>query len=334
MKNIRYFLLLAVLITFCLFNTMGCSGDDDDDDDESIVITTSELTDGRVRMDYDVTLTATNTEGNCTWSITAGSLPSGLSLDSTGQISGQPAESGLFTFTVKVGDDRTTAEKELSLYVIPVLLMSGFGPFDSFEINASYEALLALDHEIVAGYDIRILELPVIWDESWDLLLDDIDYYSPDIIISTGVSGTDKMRYETTAKNKQWGTDNNGIQRNDDPIIAGAPETLSTGLPVQEMADAVEAAGYPTKISNNAGTFLCNFIFYNVMYYVTYEVPDTYIAGFIHVPPTPYYDSTFTYEDITAAHKVGISALVTWLNTGGTAAPAHVEISTEPVYSR
>jgi hypothetical protein len=54
------------------------------------------------------------------WSVTAGSLPPGLTLGSDGSITGQPTQSGTFDFTVQVSDSSTpagTATKQVGIYV-------------------------------------------------------------------------------------------------------------------------------------------------------------------------------------------------------------------------
>jgi len=68
-------------------------------------ITTTSLPDGTVSIAYSQTLTATGGTTPYTWIISSGSLPAGLSLNSsTGEISGTPTSTGTSNFTVKVVD--------------------------------------------------------------------------------------------------------------------------------------------------------------------------------------------------------------------------------------
>ncbi|MFQ5899950.1 MAG: PKD domain-containing protein [Thermodesulfobacteriota bacterium] len=82
-----------------------------------IDIVTSLLTDGTVSINYAEMLIATGGVSPYTWSITTGSLPVGLTLNSsTGEISGVPTTAGLSIFTVQVMDaDSTTATRALSI---------------------------------------------------------------------------------------------------------------------------------------------------------------------------------------------------------------------------
>jgi large repetitive protein len=89
-------------------------------------ISTTSLSGGDVSGSYSQTLVATGGETPYSWSITSGSLPSGLSLNaSTGAITGTPTATGTKTFTVKVQDANTkTATQSLSIVVSSQLSVS------------------------------------------------------------------------------------------------------------------------------------------------------------------------------------------------------------------
>lgn len=59
---------------------------------------------------YTAQLTAAGGTGPYSWSLTSGSLPVGLTLDSTGQIAGTPVLSGTYTFSVEVSDSSTPVQ--------------------------------------------------------------------------------------------------------------------------------------------------------------------------------------------------------------------------------
>jgi hypothetical protein len=71
-----------------------------------LVITTTTIPNAQVGVPYSQQLVATGGTTPYTWSITLGSLPSGLSMDSTGLITGTPTTTTLTpaTFTAQVMD--------------------------------------------------------------------------------------------------------------------------------------------------------------------------------------------------------------------------------------
>jgi hypothetical protein len=82
-----------------------------------VAITTSALPGGLVTTAYSQGLAATGGNGTYTWTLTAGSLPLGLTLSSAGLISGTPTATGINNFTVQVSSNGTTATKALNITV-------------------------------------------------------------------------------------------------------------------------------------------------------------------------------------------------------------------------
>ena len=82
-------------------------------------ISTLSLAAGKVRTAYSQALTAIGGTIPYSWSITAGSLPSGIALNpSTGVIWGTPTIQGKYTFTVQVADQiGATASKSYILKI-------------------------------------------------------------------------------------------------------------------------------------------------------------------------------------------------------------------------
>jgi hypothetical protein len=85
----------------------------------SFNIITSSLPSGTGGSAYSQTLQASGGTTPYTWSITSGSLPTGLSLNSsTGVISGIPTTGGTFSFTIQLKDaSNQTATKSLSITI-------------------------------------------------------------------------------------------------------------------------------------------------------------------------------------------------------------------------
>jgi mono/diheme cytochrome c family protein len=86
----------------------------------SVSITTASLPGATAGTAYSQTLAATGGTTPYRWSVSAGALPAGLTLGTTGTISGTPTTAGTYSVTVKVTDSQATpatATKALSITV-------------------------------------------------------------------------------------------------------------------------------------------------------------------------------------------------------------------------
>ena len=82
-----------------------------------VQITTGSLPSGQVAVPYSTTLAAIDGIAPYRWTINSGALPAGLTLATSGAISGTPTTSGTFSFTVHVADSAsspTSASANLS----------------------------------------------------------------------------------------------------------------------------------------------------------------------------------------------------------------------------
>jgi len=85
-----------------------------------LVITTASLSNGKTGERYSQKLEASGGQGPYIWSISSGNLPEGLQLESFGVISGQPATTGQYAFTIQVTDTSTpnkTATKDFNIEI-------------------------------------------------------------------------------------------------------------------------------------------------------------------------------------------------------------------------
>jgi Putative Ig domain len=82
-----------------------------------LTIATSALTNAQVNAPYSATITAQGGTAPYTWSLSSGSLPSGLTLDAaTGVIAGSVSQAGAFAFTTEVTDASAhSATRQLTL---------------------------------------------------------------------------------------------------------------------------------------------------------------------------------------------------------------------------
>jgi hypothetical protein len=109
-------------------------------------ITTTSLPDGTVDTAYSATLQASGGAGTLTWSITAGTLPGVLFLNSsTGAIFGTPISPATSTFTVQVTDSGSpplSAQKQLSITINPAALTVTTTSLSNGVVGTAYSATL------------------------------------------------------------------------------------------------------------------------------------------------------------------------------------------------
>jgi len=109
-----------------------------------VITSNSPLPGGSVGASYSQTLAVSGGTPPYTWSLTAGTLPAGLSLNSaTGQISGTPTTAATSSFTIQVVDSqKLTANKSFALVVSVGPVITTTSPLPAATASAKY--LLAL----------------------------------------------------------------------------------------------------------------------------------------------------------------------------------------------
>ena len=118
----------------------------------TLQIITSTLPDGQQGTTYSATLSATGGKTPYTWSITSGSLPTGLSLSaSLGQITGTPTGSGTSSFTVQVQDSSSPAASALQVLSIFVNVPGAGTPITSCQSLSSSGTTYVLQNDVSAS---------------------------------------------------------------------------------------------------------------------------------------------------------------------------------------
>ena len=109
------------------------------------VTNTSPLPGGVLNSAYTTTLAAAGGTPPYTWTVTGGTLPPGLTLESsTGILRGTPTAAGSFAFSVTVTDSRSaTATKELAISIGAVLAITTASPLTSGAVGTPYSLTLA-----------------------------------------------------------------------------------------------------------------------------------------------------------------------------------------------
>ncbi|RJX26677.1 MAG: pyroglutamyl-peptidase I [Acholeplasma sp.] len=169
---------------------------------------------------------------------------------------------------------------------MPRILLTGFEPFGGETINPSMEAIKQLNLSSFPS-EIFFYQVPVAFYDSSKFVIEKIHELRPDIIIMIGQAGGRKdISVERIAINLDDSQvpDNNGVLPKDDPIsIFGESGYFST-LPVKSIVENISKVHIPCHISNSAGTYVCNHLFYSVMHELHERSMNHVKAGFIHVP--------------------------------------------------
>ena len=131
--------------------------------------------------------------------------------------------------------------------------------------------------------------LPAVFGEALDALEEAVRETTPDIVLCVGLAGgRAALSLERVAINIDDARipDNKGRQPIDLAVIAGGPPAYFTTLPIKAAVAALRDAGLPAIVSNSAGTFVCNHVFYGLMHLAATRRLDLR-GGFLHVPYLP-----------------------------------------------
>ena len=177
---------------------------------------------------------------------------------------------------------------------LPRALLTGFDAFGGASLNASLLAVQALDGELLEGHQLVVAQLPTVFGSSLQALGRLLQLHKPALVICVGQAGGRKaLSLERIAINLQNAhiADNAGEQPLDTAIVADGPAAYFSTLPIKAMLQALQQAGIAAEISQTAGTFVCNHVFYGLMHALakqrTTQGKKRVRGGFIHVPYLP-----------------------------------------------
>ncbi len=194
---------------------------------------------------------------------------------------------------------------------VPKVLLSGFDAFGSSAVNPSWLAVQALHGRRVAGHVVVAAQLPTVFDRSLQRLTALLRQHRPALAICVGqAGGRDALSLERVAINVNDAPidDNAGARPVDIPVIHGAPVAYFTGLPIKAMLAALQREGIRAEVSQTAGTFVCNHVFYGLMHALATDPRLAHArGGFVHVPWLPEQGTpNMPLEDIVRGLRVAV----------------------------
>lgn len=169
------------------------------------------------------------------------------------------------------------------------LLVTGFTPFPGAPVNPTehlirhFEARPPLSGE---GVDFRFAVLPVDYAAAIPALDAAAEDFRPHVAVHFGLAEAARgFRLETTARNAVAARqpDNAGRMPDPAPIRPDGGDVPSM-LPLSAIAAALDARGLPVEWSDDAGGYLCNFVFFHSAAGLC-GAARAPISGFVHVGP-------------------------------------------------
>jgi pyroglutamyl-peptidase len=173
----------------------------------------------------------------------------------------------------------------------PAVLVTGFEPFGGESVNPSWMAAQALHGRVVADHRLVAAQLPTVFGAALDELEELLLRHRPVLVVGTGQGGgRTALSLERVAINVNDARipDNAGERPVDTPVVAGGPAAYFSTLPIKAMLVALLEAGINAEVSQTAGTFVCNHVFYGLMHQLATR-PELRLTrgGFVHLPWLP-----------------------------------------------
>ena len=177
------------------------------------------------------------------------------------------------------------------------VVICGFDHYENIDVNPSYEVPEALVRDGIgepsdvddplhdANVSINTVALPVSFANAWPTLLETLDATRPDIVIATGLKhaahSVAMERCATNLMNAARPDADNALPRFE-PIIKDGPAAYWTRLPLRAIINDFARDGIPATLSSDAGTFVCNSLFYQLLHWTATQ--DRVLAGFVSFP--------------------------------------------------
>lgn len=171
-----------------------------------------------------------------------------------------------------------------------IVLITGFEPFDIYEVNPSQLIAETLDGQVINGAEVVGIVLPVDFEESVENITQAMEGYNPILVISLGLSPrTHVINVEKFGVNLKKLPRNESLwifPRRIDPC---GPFIQASTLDTREIVIGIRGDDILVKQSLYAGMYVCNTVLYELLGYIDEHDLDIQ-AGFIHVPLLPFQD--------------------------------------------
>lgn len=195
------------------------------------------------------------------------------------------------------------------------ILLTGFEPFDGQSLNPSEEIAREINEAKIARHRVVGALLPCVFGAAVKELKRLIKLHDPALVICLGqAGGRAEITPERVAINLDDAriADNAGQQPVDKAIVKGGPAAYFSTLPIKAIVHELRRHDIPATVSNSAGTFVCNHVFYGLMHELAEHRPEVR-GGFIHVPFVPEQTTdqpSLPFEKMTEGVRLAIAAAI------------------------
>lgn len=192
------------------------------------------------------------------------------------------------------------------------VLLTGFDPFGGASVNPSWQAVRALHGDQIQRRRVVAVQLPTEFGASLRALDIWLDQLRPELVVCVGQAGGRRaMSLERVAINVDDAPipDNAGVQPVDRPVVPGAPAAYFSTLPVKALLARLQGEGLAAEVSQTAGTFVCNHLFFGLMHRLaTHPALRRTRGGFVHVPWLPQQgDPSMALDELVRGLRVIVS---------------------------
>jgi pyroglutamyl-peptidase len=205
------------------------------------------------------------------------------------------------------------------------VLLTGFEPFDGQAINPSEEIAREINDATIARHKVVGALLPCVFGAAIKELKHQLKLHEPALVICLGqAGGRAEITPERVAINIDDARipDNAGQQPVDKPIVKDGPAAYFSTLPIKAIVQEIRKRDIPASVSQTAGTFVCNHVFYGLMHELALHRNEVR-GGFIHVPFVPEQTAdkpSLPFEKMTEAIRTAIAASIDYrrdIKSGG-----------------
>ncbi|RBP99357.1 pyroglutamyl-peptidase I [Bifidobacterium xylocopae] len=183
------------------------------------------------------------------------------------------------------------------------VIIAGYDQYEGVRVNPSAEVVRMLaeqaapesgaDDDPLHGVDLRIrpVFMPISFGRAWPVLLEAIDDFDPRIVIATGLKRSarsiamERCAVNLKDANRASGSSESAPAVRREAIDPEGPAAHWTRLPLRSILQAFARDNIPATLSSDAGTYVCNAVFYNLLNWTTAH-PGV-LAGFASLPPVP-----------------------------------------------